>query len=115
MAVKKHKIVAGDACWRVYWDGRAIQGEMLDDKFEWKIVASLYKKKSGWGFELKTFSYNRSYGGGISVSYYTSEYASADAGIKNMEHKMNKLTIPQEVREFLDAHDTMKTLAYTGN
>ena len=112
MKVKKHKIVAGDACWRVYWDGRAIQGEFLDENFDWKLIASLYKKKDDPGFQLKTFSYNKCYGGGISVSYYTNSYTTAANGISDMERKMNKLKIPADTREFLDSYDTMNTLAY---
>lgn len=112
MSVKKHKIVGGDACWRVYWDGRAIQGEFLDENFDWKLIASLYKKKNDIGFELKTFSYNKSYGGGVSISYYTNTFRTAAEGISNMQHKMNKIKIPQDTREYLDAFDTMNTLTY---
>lgn len=112
MRVKKYKILSNKDCWRVYWDGRAIIGEVLSDNFKWEIYASVYKHKKRNCFCFVTFEYGKYYcRPKNAVTKCIFEYSHAADAIQAMERFMSRITIPNDVRETLDAYDMMSTLS----
>lgn len=108
MAVKKYRIGHLSIVYRVYWDGRAIIIDKLDEQNKWKIVGSGYKKK-GYGFQTKTFLHDDLYDHTSGIYNYSTEYASAASTIKSLEYRYS-FDIPEEVKEYLIAFDTMTHL-----